>query len=62
MQENNQQPLLVHCGANLRVAAFMYIYRLTQENFDNEQAKVDLAKVWTPNETWQQFIDSQLHR
>ena len=62
MGENNQQPLLVHCGANLRVSAFMYIYRLTQENFDNEQAKRDLSKVWTPNETWQQFIDSQLYR
>ncbi|MDJ0532645.1 MAG: protein tyrosine phosphatase family protein [Xenococcaceae cyanobacterium MO_207.B15] len=60
MQDNNQQPLLIHCAANLRVSAFMYIYRLTQENFDSEQAKRDLSKVWTPNETWQQFIDSQL--
>lgn len=60
MHENQQQSLLVHCAANLRVAAFMYIYRLRQENINSEQAKRDLAKVWTPNETWQRFIDSQL--
>ncbi len=59
MQQNNRQPLFIHCAANLRVSAFMYIYRLNQEGFNRKQAKVDLSKVWTPNETWQQFIDNQ---
>lgn len=62
MKESDREPILIHCAANLRVSAFMYIYRITQENYDREQAKADLAKVWIPNETWQKFIDEQLQK
>ncbi len=60
LEHNNHQPLLIHCAANKRVSAFMYIYRLRRGNFAPEQAKIDLAKIWTPNKTWQKFIDDQL--
>ena len=27
MQEHQQQPLFIHCAGNLRISAFMYLYR-----------------------------------
>ena len=50
------QPVFVHCAANMRVSAFMYLYRLIHEGMSDEQAKRDLQKIWTPNDTWQAFI------
>jgi protein tyrosine phosphatase (PTP) superfamily phosphohydrolase (DUF442 family) len=50
------QPVFVHCAANMRVSAFMYLYRLIYEGMSDEQAKSDLEKIWTPNDTWQAFI------
>ncbi|MEP0778633.1 hypothetical protein NDI39_13550 [Microcoleus sp. ZQ-A2] len=34
----------------------MYLYRLIYEGISDEQAKSDLQKIWTPNDTWQAFI------
>ena len=50
------QPVFVHCAANMRVSAFMYLYRLIHDGMSDEQAKSDLQKLWTPNDTWQAFI------
>ena len=50
------QPVFVHCAANMRVSAFMYLYRLIHQGMSDEQAKSDLQKIWTPNDTWQAFI------
>jgi protein tyrosine phosphatase (PTP) superfamily phosphohydrolase (DUF442 family) len=54
------QPVFVHCAANMRVSAFMYLYRLIYEGISDEQAKSDLQKIWTPNDTWQAFIQQVL--
>ncbi len=50
------QPVFVHCAANMRVSAFMYLYRRLHEGMSDEQAKIDLHRIWTPNDTWQEFI------
>ena len=56
MQERVKEPIFVHCAANLRVSAFMYLYRRIKQNLSEEEAKVDLDKIWTPNRIWTQFI------
>lgn len=56
MEAIADQPMFVHCAANMRVSAFMYLYRLIHEGMSDEQAKSDLQKIWTPNDTWQAFI------
>ncbi len=56
MQEHQQQPLFIHCAANLRVSAFMYLYRRIYQDLNQEQAVKDLNKLWQPNETWQKLI------
>jgi protein tyrosine phosphatase (PTP) superfamily phosphohydrolase (DUF442 family) len=60
MKENGGQPLLVHCAANFRVSAFMYLYRRIYLGWGGDNATTDLRKIWTPNAVWQQFIDETL--
>ncbi|MEL6461172.1 MAG: protein tyrosine phosphatase family protein [Cyanobacteria bacterium J06621_15] len=56
MKNNLDKKVFVHCAANKRVSAFMYLYRRSQEGIDEEIAKKDLHQIWVPNEIWQQFI------
>ena len=56
MKSNVDKKVFVHCAANKRVSAFIYLYRRSQEGIDEQKAKKDLQQIWIPNETWQQFI------
>ena len=49
--------VFVHCAANMRVSAFMYLYRTVRQHVPPAEAVADLHRIWTPNETWQRFID-----
>jgi hypothetical protein len=60
MEAIADQPVFVHCAANMRVSAFMYLYRRIHEPMNEEQAKRDLYQIWIPNETWQNFIQQFL--
>jgi len=57
MQENAQDSVFVHCAANLRVSAFCYLYRRIHQGLSAEVAQVELQQIWTPNKTWQTFIN-----
>jgi protein tyrosine phosphatase (PTP) superfamily phosphohydrolase (DUF442 family) len=54
--------VFVHCARNMRVSAFVYLYRLLRRGEPPERCQQDLQKIWQPNETWQNFIDSQLEQ
>lgn len=56
METNADKNIFVHCAANMRVSAFMYLYRLIHEHISEEDAKKDLHQIWVPNEIWQKFI------
>lgn len=60
MEQRQQQKIFVHCAKNMRVSAFVYLYRRLRLNHNDGQAIADLHKIWQPNETWQNFIDSNL--
>ncbi|WP_181314315.1 protein tyrosine phosphatase family protein [Phormidesmis priestleyi] len=53
---NAEQPIFVHCAKNMRVSAFMYLYRCLHDRNNDQQAEQDLHRIWIPNETWQAFI------
>ncbi|RUR84097.1 protein tyrosine phosphatase family protein [Chlorogloeopsis fritschii PCC 9212] len=57
METNADKRVFVHCAANKRVSAFMYLYRHLHEGINDEEAKKDLHQIWTPNEIWQRFIE-----
>lgn len=54
------QPVWLHCAMNMRVSAFVYLYRRLALNHDHATAAPPMLAIWQPNETWQAFIDSLL--
>jgi protein tyrosine phosphatase (PTP) superfamily phosphohydrolase (DUF442 family) len=57
MQANSTRKIFVHCAANKRVSAFMYLYRQMSDRVDEATARLDLEKIWVPDRVWQTFID-----
>ena len=58
MQTHQDKKIFIHCAANLRVSAFMYLYRTLYQNMSEPEAKEDLHKLWQPNPTWQNLINT----
>ncbi len=46
----------VHCAKNMRVSAFIYLYRKLVLGEGEEQASFPMREVWSPNGIWQAFI------
>jgi protein tyrosine phosphatase (PTP) superfamily phosphohydrolase (DUF442 family) len=46
----------VHCAKNMRVSAFIYLYRKLCLAESEEVSIHPMQAVWVPNETWQAFI------
>lgn len=62
MIRNRDEQVFVHCVANYRVSAFMYLYRILHLGEHPEQAWQDLTRVWTPEGIWQDFITLALNQ
>jgi protein tyrosine phosphatase (PTP) superfamily phosphohydrolase (DUF442 family) len=60
LKQNADRPVFVHCALNMRVSAFIYLYRRIKHQVSDEIAKPDMNRIWEPNETWQAFIDRVL--
>jgi protein tyrosine phosphatase (PTP) superfamily phosphohydrolase (DUF442 family) len=52
----------VHCALNMRVSAFVYLYRRLVLRQDEEAARHPMREVWEPNAVWQGFIETVLTR
>ncbi len=50
----------VHCAANMRVSAFVFLYRVLRQNIPRSEAEKDLHAIWEPDEVWTRFIDARL--
>lgn len=57
MEANPEKKVLVHCAANYRASAMVYLYQVIGEGRDSEEAFEDVEAVWEPNETWREFIE-----
>ncbi len=53
---NEGRNILVHCVANKRASAFVYLYRVLCTDMDETTARRDLERAWTPDEVWEDFI------
>lgn len=53
----------VHCAKNMRVSAFIYLYRKLMLGETEDRASFPMDKIWSPNQRWQAFIEqvSVLH-
>jgi protein tyrosine phosphatase (PTP) superfamily phosphohydrolase (DUF442 family) len=56
MQANTARQVFVHCAANMRVSAFMYLYDILREGIPEAEAARNLYRIWTPNPIWEGFI------
>lgn len=54
------RPVFVHCAANMRVSAFVFLYRVLREGVPAAEAERDLHAIWEPDEVWSRFIREQL--
>jgi protein tyrosine phosphatase (PTP) superfamily phosphohydrolase (DUF442 family) len=60
MEAFEDRPVFVHCAANMRVSAFVFLYRVTVQNIAIAEAERDLHAIWQPDEVWSKFIRDEL--
>ena len=56
MQANEDRKVFVHCFANMRASAFVYMYRTLVEGVPEAEAEGTMHEVWDPGEL-QQWAD-----
>ena len=56
MRANEGRKVFVHCFANMRATAFVYLYRTMVEGVPEEEARAVMNEVWDPAEV-QQWAD-----
>jgi len=60
MDAFQDRPIFVHCAANMRVSAFLFLHRVLHQKVPVPEAQRDLHAIWHPDEVWTQFIQAQL--
>lgn len=60
MEALDGRPVFVHCAANMRVSAFVFLHRLRRSSVSRAEAEQDLRKIWEPDEVWRGFINRTL--
>ncbi len=60
MQEETGRRVFVHCAANKRASAFVFLYRVLRLGVAREVAERDLLAVWQPDAVWSRFIRETL--
>ncbi len=46
----------LHCAMNMRVSAFVYLYRKLVLLEGEEDASFPMREIWSPNEIWEDFL------
>lgn len=54
------RPVFVHCAMNMRVSAFVLLYRVIRQGVPLPDAWEALRLIWEPNPTWAQFVADAL--
>ena len=60
MDRNAGRHVWVHCAANMRVTAFVGLYRVLRLHWAEEDAFSLMHTVWKPDQVWSAFITSHL--
>jgi RimJ/RimL family protein N-acetyltransferase/protein tyrosine phosphatase (PTP) superfamily phosphohydrolase (DUF442 family) len=50
----------VHCAMNMRVSAFVYLYRRLRRGEADAIARHPMCEIWEPDATWRAFIEQAL--
>jgi protein tyrosine phosphatase (PTP) superfamily phosphohydrolase (DUF442 family) len=59
MRAHQDRKVFVHCFANMRASAFMYLYRTLVEGVDESSARATMSEVWDPADQpqWERLIE-----
>lgn len=60
MEKHKDKKLFIHCAMNMRVSAFIFLFKTIKQQWPVQKALLDLHAVWTPDATWQDFINTSL--
>jgi protein tyrosine phosphatase (PTP) superfamily phosphohydrolase (DUF442 family) len=60
MKALDDRPVFVHCAANMRVSAFVFLYRVLYQGVAASEAERDLFVIWQPDAVWSSFIQDRL--
>ena len=60
MNSQPGQKTLPYCQMNYRASAFSFLYRVLELDTSLDDAAKDLFAVWTPDQTWLEFINNVL--
>lgn len=56
LRQLKSRKVFVHCAANMRATAFMYLYYVLEEGKEEGETRAVMNRVWEPNPVWQEFI------
>ena len=56
MNAHQGRTILVHCAANVRVSALVYLYRTLIEGEDESVARARMLQIRAPDAVWSRFI------
>jgi protein tyrosine phosphatase (PTP) superfamily phosphohydrolase (DUF442 family) len=60
MDAHAGEKIWVHCAANMRVSAFLGLYRVIKQGWQDERAFALMHDLWQPNQAWTSFIADML--
>jgi protein tyrosine phosphatase (PTP) superfamily phosphohydrolase (DUF442 family) len=52
--------VFVHCAKNMRVSAFVFLYRTLRDAKSRPDAERDLKRIWDPDGVWREFVNARL--
>jgi protein tyrosine phosphatase (PTP) superfamily phosphohydrolase (DUF442 family) len=61
LERLRRQKVFVHCALNMRVSAFVYLYRVLYLGANPDEVKWDMLSIWEPEGVWKDFIAVQLN-
>lgn len=62
MERHQGQKIFAHCAANMRVSAFLGLYKAIKKGEPVDQAFAVMRTIWEPNAVWASFISSMLRK
>lgn len=60
METHKDSKMHVHCAANMRVTAFLGLYRMLKLGNSKDEAFEPMYEIWEPDAVWSSFISNFL--
>ena len=60
LRAHEDRRLWIHCAANIRVSAFLGLYRVIRQGWSEERAFELMNSLWQPDAVWSAFISGML--